>query len=117
MTVDYMGAFDPDLSMTEQWTAGWSFLDCANWFGDNRASSSCCVNPTGNVDGDAQGLIDIGDLTALIAYLYIPPNPAPLCPEEANIDGDNQGLIDIGDLTALIAYLYIPPNPAPADCQ
>ena len=72
---------------------------------------------TGNVDGDPAGLVDIGDLTALIAYLYIPPNPVPDCPEEANVDGDLAGLIDIGDLTALIAYLYIPPNPLPAPCQ
>jgi hypothetical protein len=77
----------------------------------------CCVGITGNVDGDAGELTDIGDLTALIAYLYIPPNPVPTCPEEANIDGDSEGLIDIGDLTALIAYLYIPPNPEPAPCQ
>jgi hypothetical protein len=77
----------------------------------------CCVGITGNVDGDAGELTDIGDLTALIAYLYIPPNPVPICPEEANIDGDSAGLIDIGDLTGLIAYLYIPPNPEPAPCQ
>jgi hypothetical protein len=78
---------------------------------------SCCVGMTGNVDGDLGELIDIGDLTALIAYLYIPPNPDPVCAQEANIDGDGEGLVDIGDLTALIAYLYIPPNPAPAGCQ
>jgi hypothetical protein len=77
----------------------------------------CCVGITGNVDGDSGELTDIGDLTALIAYLYIPPNPVPTCPEEANIDGDSAGLIDIGDLTGLIAYLYIPPNPEPAACQ
>jgi hypothetical protein len=79
--------------------------------------TSCCVGMTGNVDGDLGELIDIGDLTALIAYLYIPPNPDPVCAQEANIDGDGEGLVDIGDLTALIAYLYIPPNPAPATCQ
>jgi hypothetical protein len=72
---------------------------------------------TGNVDDDVEGLIDIGDLTALISYLYIPPNPLPNCVEEANIDGDGEGLVDIGDLTALISYLYIPPNPEPAGCQ
>jgi hypothetical protein len=30
-----------------------------------------------NVDGDGEGVVDIGDLTALIAYLYISPNPPP----------------------------------------
>jgi hypothetical protein len=77
----------------------------------------CCISPTGNVDSDPSGLVDIGDLTALISFLYIPPNPAPLCMKEANIDGDLQGLVDIGDLTGLISYLYIPPNPEPAPCQ
>jgi hypothetical protein len=76
----------------------------------------CCEGLTGNVDGDPDGLVDIGDLTALIAYLYIPPNPVPTCLGEANIDGDANCLVDIGDLTALIAYLYIPPNPSPAVC-
>jgi hypothetical protein len=77
----------------------------------------CCEGLTGNVDNDPDGLIDIGDLTALVAYLYIPPNPEPVCTAEANIDGDGGELVDIGDLTALIAYLYIPPNPLPASCQ
>jgi hypothetical protein len=80
-------------------------------------TASCCIGIAGNVDGDAEELIDIGDLTALVAYLYIPPNPEPICFEEANIDGDAGGLVDIGDLTALIAYLYIPPNVSPAPCQ
>jgi N-acetylneuraminic acid mutarotase len=76
----------------------------------------CCLDLTGNVDNDGQSLVDIGDLTALISYLYIPPNPSPSCPSEANIDGDGEGLVDIGDLTALISYLYIPPNPEPSNC-
>jgi hypothetical protein len=79
-------------------------------------SAGCCVGITGNVDDDIDQLVDIGDLTALISYLYIPPNPEPVCPQEANIDGDGADLIDIGDLTALISYLYIPPNPQPAPC-
>jgi hypothetical protein len=74
------------------------------------------MGESGNVDGDPGELIDIGDLTALISYLYIPPNPSLPCPNEANVDGDLAGLIDIGDLTALISYLYIPPNPLPALC-
>jgi hypothetical protein len=79
-------------------------------------SGCCCLGFTGNVDGDPVDIVDIGDLTALISYLYIPPNPVPVCSEEANVDGDAQCLIDIGDLTALISYLYIPPNPVPSTC-
>jgi hypothetical protein len=80
-------------------------------------SLSCCVGGSGNVDGDPGELIDIGDLTAIISYLYIPPNTEPECLAEANIDGDLEGLVDIGDLTAMISYLYIPPNLPPAACQ
>jgi hypothetical protein len=79
--------------------------------------SSCCIGMSGNIDGDPDGLVDIGDLTALITYLYVPPNSAPPCMPEANIDGDIGGLVDIGDLTALISYLYVPPNSAPAECR
>jgi len=76
---------------------------------------SCCKGITGNVDGDPQGIVDIGDLTFLIRYLFIPPPAAPDCMEEANIDGDEAGVVDIGDLTALIDYLFISATP-PAVC-
>jgi hypothetical protein len=80
----------------------------------NGTGGPCCVGLTGNLDCDNDDLIDIGDLTVMVDYLYI--NNRPLCcPEEANVDGT--GTIDIGDLTALVAYLYIPPNTAPAPCQ
>jgi hypothetical protein len=76
---------------------------------------TCCSGITGNIDGDVEGRIDIGDLTALINYLYSPKVPEPACLPEADIDGDSEHLIDIGDLTALIAYLYIS-GPDPAAC-
>ena len=79
--------------------------------------ASCCVGITGNIDGDTEELVDIGDVTALVAYLYVPPHQVPTCLDEANTDGDPDRLIDLGDLTRLIAYLYIPPNPPPAACQ
>jgi hypothetical protein len=76
----------------------------------------CCVGITGNVDAGPDEQIDIGDLTALIAYLYIPPNPVPTCLSEANTDGDPDGLVDIGDLTVLIDFLYGGgAEPAPCD--
>jgi glucose/arabinose dehydrogenase len=75
---------------------------------------ACCSGSTGNIDGDIEELVDIGDLTALIDYLYI-SLIEPDCLAEANIDGDVQGIIDIGDLTALIDFLYINNTP-PANC-
>jgi hypothetical protein len=92
-------------------------------FGDYTATAvagiisfvGCCEGSTGNCDCDAGNLVDIGDLTRLIDFLYISNLPL-CCPWNGNIDGDAESLIDIGDLTALISYLYIPPNNPPADC-
>ncbi|HUV31536.1 MAG TPA: hypothetical protein VMY05_10660 [Acidobacteriota bacterium] len=75
----------------------------------------CCEGLTGNVDQDAEDLTDIGDVTALIDFLFLSKSPLS-CPGEANIDGDPEGLIDIGDLTALIIYLFLEPMP-PAPCR
>ena len=80
-------------------------------------SGNCCVGLSGNVNGDPGDIVDIGDLTALIQYLFIPPNNPPACDAEANANGDIEGTIDIGDLTALIQYLFIPPNNPPVSCQ
>jgi len=82
---------------------------------DYTPLSSCCVGLTGNVDDDPSDIIDIGDLTALIDYLFI-TFAVPECMEEANCDGSINGIVDIGDLTALIDYLFISFTP-PALCQ
>jgi hypothetical protein len=71
-----------------------------------RRAGSCCAGPRGNVDADPEDIIDIGDLTQLIDYLYITLKPLS-CPLEANIDGDLDEIIDIGDLTWLVAHLYL----------
>ena len=76
-------------------------------------TTGCCEGSAGNVDADPEENVDIGDLTALIDYLYI-SNELPECYNEANIDGDIQGRVDIGDLTALIDYLYISQLSLPA---
>ena len=77
-------------------------------------SGGCCVGMTGNVDNDPTEFIDIGDLTALIDYLFITA-AVPVCLAEANVDGSVGGFVDIGDLTALIDYLFITAAP-PAPC-
>jgi hypothetical protein len=90
---------------------------CGFNIGNVSEACSCCRGIAGNVDFDPDERIDIGDLTMLIQYLYVPAHDPPQCLAEANVDGDEQNAVDIGDLTALIAYLYIPPNPEPAPCQ
>ncbi|HUV29468.1 MAG TPA: SBBP repeat-containing protein [Acidobacteriota bacterium] len=82
--------------------------------GDGTGNACCCANGTGNVDGDPGEIVDIGDLTRLIGYLFISQDPLG-CPGEANIDGDEAGVVDIGDLTKLIDYLFISNTP-PAVC-
>jgi subtilisin family serine protease len=60
----------------------------------------------GNIDNDSSGVIDVGDLSYLISYLY-QQGPAPFPSLDlANWDCDNSGGVDIADLTGLIAYLY-----------
>jgi C1A family cysteine protease len=72
----------------------------------------CCVGTRGNVDGDPEEIVDLGDLTKLVDYLYISKVPPPCLPE-ANIDGDPNGVVDIGDLTDLLNYLYVSHSPLP----
>jgi hypothetical protein len=60
----------------------------------------------GNIDESPDGAVDIGDLTALIDYLFISmERPGGLA--MANVDGSENGIVDIGDLTVLISHLFI----------
>lgn len=61
----------------------------------------------GDTDGDS--LINIFDITFLIAYLYL-EGPAPVPMESADVNND--GSINIFDITYLISYLYLE-GPAP----
>ncbi len=80
--------------------------------------NTCCVGTRGNVDGSADGVIDISDLTYLIDYLMGTPGVLPPpCPEAANIDASPDGVVDISDMAAFIDYLLmatgtLPPCPA-----
>jgi len=91
---------------------------CA-WYEENLRPGctvcGCCIGLTGNIDGSPDENPDLGDLTALIDYLFI-SFTVPTCFAEANVDGDPGGSVDLGDLTALIDYLFISFTP-PAPCQ
>ncbi|UCC45300.1 MAG: DUF362 domain-containing protein [Candidatus Zixiibacteriota bacterium] len=81
--------------------------------GDGVGDTCCCVGLRGNVDADEGDIVDIGDLTALIDYLFI-SFEEPACMREANVDGIEP--VDIGDLTRLIDFLFIsftPPTACP----
>lgn len=64
------------------------------------------INPSficGDVTGD--GIVDIGDLTSIIQYLFIDFEEVNV-PAAGDLDDAHDGKIDIGDLTKLIAYLF-----------
>ena len=65
-------------------------------------------------DWNWDGVVNISDLTAMIAYLYVTPGqPLPMPAFEVG-DVNCDGIIDVADLTRLIEYLYI--TFQPLDC-
>ncbi|HUV30292.1 MAG TPA: hypothetical protein VMY05_04265 [Acidobacteriota bacterium] len=89
---------------------GWGGAHCF------RIVPTCCLGQMrGNVDYDADDVVDIADLTALIDYLFI-SYTEPVCWQEADVDGDPDGYIDIGDLTLLVRYLFRHEEP-PVPCE
>ncbi len=83
--------------------------------------NTCCVGTRGNVDGSADGVIDIADVVYLVDYLMGTPGAQPPpCPEAANIDASPDGIVDIADLATFVDYLFLgqgtlPPCPAAAE--
>lgn len=65
-----------------------------------RARSGCCQGKTGNVD--QSGIVDLADLSMLVAYLTAGTQILP-CPAEANIN--RVGIVDLSDLSSLVSYL------------
>ncbi len=70
--------------------------------GDNIGDACCCLNTTGNTDGDTGDIVDISDVFAVVDYLGT-SLPLSGCPAENDVNID--GTIDIGDLFAVIDYL------------
>ena len=62
----------------------------------------------GDVNGS--GVVEVGDVTYLIAYLY-QDGPAPINPIDADVDGSPG--INTGDLMQLIGHIYGPCNLQP----
>jgi len=71
--------------------------------GDGVGDSCCCINTTGNVDGDPADIVDISDLSAMVDYLFSGA-AISLCFEENDVD--RSGSVDISDLTALVDFLF-----------
>lgn len=71
-------------------------------FGGSINVVACCQGTRGNVNGDPNNLVDLSDLSQLIAYL-VSGGSTPSCIAEADLNGS--GLIDLSDLSMLISYL------------
>ncbi|UCC43526.1 MAG: S8 family peptidase [Candidatus Zixiibacteriota bacterium] len=77
--------------------------------------NTCLGIPRGNIDGSFDYEVDMGDLTALIDYLFISMEPLEAYGEAdvAPLDGPD-GVVDIADVTALIDHLFITYTPLPS---
>ena len=71
-----------------------------NWF---PVAGNCCQN-RGNINGSADGLIDVSDIVFLVSYMFNYGTPPP-CLEEAEINGYSPAA-DIADLIALVRYMF-----------
>ncbi len=104
----YVGAFDPNVPLTESWIWGWTVAsECYDILGTNPISNYVC----GDANGD--GNVNLLDILFLIAYKYdTPTGPAPTPIEAGDANGD--GSVNLLDILYLIAYKYdTPPGPAP----
>lgn len=61
----------------------------------------CCVGTRGNVSGDARDVVDLADLSFLVAYLTT--GGTLVCPREADWNGS--GVVDLTDLSGMVSYL------------
>jgi hypothetical protein len=71
----------------------------------NGCATGCCVDFSGNVNGDALDKVNVVDLTYLVGFLF-GGGPAPLCKEEGNVNGDVLAKINVVDLTYLVGFLF-----------
>ena len=80
---------------------------------------SCCGQFTGgftgNIDCDANGRIDLIDITRLVDHLFI-GNPPLCCDEDGNVNGSSDGKITLSDIARLIDHVYLSKE-ATAACQ
>jgi|WetSurMetagenome_2_1015567.scaffolds.fasta_scaffold162591_2 hypothetical protein len=68
----------------------------------------CCRECTGNVDGDAEDIVDISDLSALVGFLFAGGSISD-CPGENNVDASVDGTVDVSDLSLLVDFLFWSP--------
>jgi hypothetical protein len=106
---NYVGPYPEYRNVQLSDTAGFDVI----YPGEGPLFATCLftVDPVycGDVNGDS--VVNIFDITSLIAYLY-QDGPAPDPLEKADVNND--GAVNIFDITHLIAYLY--QDGPPLDC-
>lgn len=102
------------LEVAPEWSGPHCFtiIDCDQPGLTDEIKLACggCIGTVGNVNCDPDQIVDFGDLTELIKYMFL-RTVTLQCPLEANIDRDPDNLVDIGDITRLIDYLRISREP------
>lgn len=85
--------------------------NCSNTIDDNcdgladNVDPTCATGACCNVAGDADnsGSVNIGDVTFIVARIFL-AGPPPVCCEEGDADG--AGSINIADATHLISFIF-----------
>ncbi len=81
-----------------------NMVKAKQWFMKHVVPScGCCKGVTGNVDGDLADIVDIGDLSALVDYLFSSGSISS-CAQENDVD--KSGSADISDLSVLVDFLF-----------
>ena len=96
---------------------GWGIIDVMAAINYEYYETCCTGESVGNVDGSPDDSVGLGDLTALIDYLFVTYDDLD-CPDEADLDqsgGSRADMEDItlGDLTVLIDHLFVSFAPLP----
>lgn len=73
---------------------------------------ACCDGATGNIDGSADGIVDISDLIYMVDFSFH-QGPPPLCIEEADVNCS--GVVDISDTIYMVDYMF-GSGPPPCNC-
>ncbi|MDX9858074.1 MAG: hypothetical protein RBT76_09800 [candidate division Zixibacteria bacterium] len=110
--IDYLKVSLPPYDSVEYFDAVISVLDTANVFVQDGSLLVLC-RECGNVNGDAEGLVDLSDLIYLVNFLFLGGPPPPnMGNASVNCDANND--VDLSDLIYLVNFLFLG-GPEPCD--
>jgi hypothetical protein len=95
---------EPLLEVYPSWGGPYCFT-IVNPHCDGEPACLCCDWYTGNVDGDANDLVDVADLSTIVEYLFSGGSLSS-CANENNVDVSPDGAVDLSDLEILVDHLF-----------